>query len=130
MKQGSRLSSVSNALQSLRNGEFVVVMDDESRENEGDLVIAAQFATEQQLAFMVRHTNGILCVTMPEKRSEQLGLPCMIPDNQVSTFFVLQNCALLVSLCQLALASSHFFYCSRIPAKRTSGSPLTSLEGG
>ena len=52
MKQGSRLSSVSNALQSLRNGEFVVVMDDESRENEGDLVIAAQFATEQQLAFI------------------------------------------------------------------------------
>ena len=87
MSGNSKLASVEEALHVLRSGGFVVVMDDESRENEGDLVIAAQFATEHQLAFMVRHTNGILCITMPEKRSEELELPSMIPNNEVLFFF-------------------------------------------
>ena len=68
------MNSVEEALEAIRGGGFVVVMDDESRENEGDLVMAAQFANPTLLAFMVRHTNGILCCPMTQERAAQLKL--------------------------------------------------------
>ena len=68
MPEGKPLNTVEEALQAMRDGSFVIVMDDESRENEGDMIMAAQFANPTQIAFMVRHTNGILCCPMTEER--------------------------------------------------------------
>jgi len=73
--------SVEAAVAAVRRGELIVVMDDESRENEGDLLMAAEFATPEQIAFMVRQTSGILCVPMEASRAAQLELPPMIINN-------------------------------------------------
>ena len=78
----SRLDTMPEALEVIRNGGFVVVMDDEGRENEGDLVMAAQFANPTLLAFLVRHTNGILCCPMTEARADELNLPRMVSKNE------------------------------------------------
>ncbi|PYE12429.1 3,4-dihydroxy 2-butanone 4-phosphate synthase/GTP cyclohydrolase II [Williamsia limnetica] len=69
------------ALRALRAGGMVVVVDDPDRENEGDLIMAAEFATTGRLAFMVRHTTGIICVPMGASRADDLGLPLMVEDN-------------------------------------------------
>jgi len=76
------LNTVQQALETIRAGGFVVVMDDEGRENEGDLVMAAQFSNPTLLAFMVRHTNGILCCPMTEARAAELNLPRMVENNE------------------------------------------------
>lgn len=73
--------SVEAALKALAEGKFVVVMDDKLRENEGDLVIAAEKITEEQTAFMIRHTVGIICISLPEKRLDELDLPQMVQHN-------------------------------------------------
>ncbi|OLT16171.1 bifunctional 3,4-dihydroxy-2-butanone 4-phosphate synthase/GTP cyclohydrolase II [Pseudonocardia sp. CNS-139] len=68
------------ALAELRRGRLVVVVDDEDRENEGDLIMAAELATPEQIAFMIRHTSGLLCVAVTEERAEELRLPLMVDD--------------------------------------------------
>lgn len=70
------------ALELFKKGEFVIVTDDEGRENEGDLFLLASEATAEKLAFMVRHTSGVICVPMTESRSRQLHLPLMVKNNQ------------------------------------------------
>ncbi|MFC5950443.1 GTP cyclohydrolase II [Pseudonocardia lutea] len=72
--------SVPEAVAAIARGGIVVVVDDESRENEGDLVMAAEFATTATTAFFVRHTSGFLCVAMPDSRADALELPLMVPD--------------------------------------------------
>jgi 3,4-dihydroxy 2-butanone 4-phosphate synthase/GTP cyclohydrolase II len=72
-------SRVEEAIERIAEGEMVVVVDDSDRENEGDLVLAAERATPEKVAFMVRHTSGVLCVALPEARCEALGLPLMVP---------------------------------------------------
>lgn len=69
----------------LRAGRFVAVADDETRENEADLVIAAEYVTTEQMAFLIRHTSGIICVPMLGERLEQLGLP-MLTDTNTARF--------------------------------------------
>ena len=69
------------ALEALGRGGVVVVVDDENRENEGDLVMAAQFADPASIAFFVRHTSGFLCVAMPAGRADRLELPPMVPPS-------------------------------------------------
>ncbi|KWX69278.1 bifunctional 3,4-dihydroxy-2-butanone-4-phosphate synthase/GTP cyclohydrolase II [Mycobacterium sp. NAZ190054] len=71
---------VESAVAALASGRIVVVADDEDRENEGDLILAAEFATPENIAFMVRHTSGLLCVGVPPERTESLGLPLMVDD--------------------------------------------------
>lgn len=71
-----------SALEVFRNGGFVIVTDDEGRENEGDLFLIASAATTEKLAFMVRYTSGVICVAMTEERSRQLHLPLMVKNNQ------------------------------------------------
>jgi 3,4-dihydroxy 2-butanone 4-phosphate synthase / GTP cyclohydrolase II len=78
------LNSVSDLLAELRAGRMVVVMDDEDRENEGDLIMAAECATAEAVAFMIRHTSGIICVPMEEERLARLELPQMVPVNSES----------------------------------------------
>jgi len=72
---------VRRALDAMRNGEFVLVVDDEHRENEGDLILAAEMATEESIAFMVRYTSGLICVPTTGERLDALGLPLMVLEN-------------------------------------------------
>ncbi|KAL4111642.1 hypothetical protein PRIC1_003320 [Phytophthora ramorum] len=72
---------IEEALETIRQGGFVVVMDNEDRENEGDLIAAAEFATEERVAFMLRHTTGIVCVPALSPRLEELQLPLMVENN-------------------------------------------------
>jgi 3,4-dihydroxy 2-butanone 4-phosphate synthase / GTP cyclohydrolase II len=71
--------AIEDAIAAIARGEIVVVADDEDRENEGDLIMAADAATEQQIAFFVRHTSGVICAALPDERCEELNLPLMIP---------------------------------------------------
>lgn len=76
------MSNLAKALQLFKAGGFVIVTDDESRENEGDLFLLAEKATTEKLGFMIRHTSGVICVAMTEERSRQLHLPLMVKQNQ------------------------------------------------
>jgi 3,4-dihydroxy 2-butanone 4-phosphate synthase/GTP cyclohydrolase II len=73
--------SIENALAAIAAGGLAVVMDDRRRENEGDLIMAAEFATPQALAFIVRHTTGIVCVAMEGERADALDLAPMVVKN-------------------------------------------------
>ncbi|KAF0683949.1 Aste57867_24030 [Aphanomyces stellatus] len=74
-------STVEEALQAIRDGHFVVVMDNEDRENEGDLIAAAETATEESLAFMIRYSSGVVCAPLTIARCNELNLPMMVPNN-------------------------------------------------
>lgn len=76
------LSTVGEAIGQLQRGGFVIVVDDEQRENEGDLIIAAQHATQEKLAFMIRYTSGVICAPCEPERLAQLELPPMVERNQ------------------------------------------------
>jgi len=75
------LDTIETAIVSIAAGELVVVVDDTDRENEGDLIMAASKATPEQLAFMIRHTSGIICVPMPAPRAAALHLDPMVANN-------------------------------------------------
>ena len=74
--------SVEAAIEALRLGQPVIVTDDADRENEGDLIFAAETATAETLAFVVRHTSGVICVAMPGNRLDELRLPAMVSKNE------------------------------------------------
>ncbi|HET9108615.1 MAG TPA: 3,4-dihydroxy-2-butanone-4-phosphate synthase [Steroidobacteraceae bacterium] len=78
------LNSVEEIVADLRAGRMVIIMDDEDRENEGDLIMAAELATPQAVAFMIRHASGIICVPMEEDRLARLDLPQMVASNSES----------------------------------------------
>ena len=75
------LTSIDTALHAIARGSMVVVIDDEDRENEGDLIMAAELATPEAIAFMVRHTSGVICVALPASRLAALQLPLMVAEN-------------------------------------------------
>ncbi|WP_218162384.1 3,4-dihydroxy-2-butanone-4-phosphate synthase [Streptomyces sp. Ag109_O5-10] len=76
---GADLGTVAVAVENLRAGRPVIVVDDADRENEGDLVMAAQFATAEALGFFVRRTSGLICVPMAPEIADRLELPLMVP---------------------------------------------------
>jgi len=78
------MSNLQVALATYKNGDLIIVTDDADRENEGDLMILAEKATPEKVAFMVRHTTGILCVAMTQERARTLHLPLMVEENQDS----------------------------------------------
>ncbi len=78
------LSPIEHAIFAIRRGELVIVVDDPNRENEGDLIMAAEKATPEALAFMIRHTSGVVCVSVPPARTDELELPLMVPNNTES----------------------------------------------
>jgi 3,4-dihydroxy 2-butanone 4-phosphate synthase/GTP cyclohydrolase II len=78
------MSTLQIALDAYKNGDLIIVTDDADRENEGDLMILAEKATPEKVAFMVRHTTGILCVAMTQERARALHLPLMVEENQDS----------------------------------------------
>jgi 3,4-dihydroxy 2-butanone 4-phosphate synthase/GTP cyclohydrolase II len=75
------LNSIDDINAELRAGRMVVIMDGEDRENEGDLIMAAEHASPEAVAFMIRHTSGIICVPMEEEQLTRLELPQMVPVN-------------------------------------------------
>jgi len=79
-----KTDSIETAIGAIAAGRMVVVVDDENRENEGDLIMAAQAATEADIAFMVRYTSGVLCVSLPAERLDALSLPLMVGNNSDS----------------------------------------------
>jgi 3,4-dihydroxy 2-butanone 4-phosphate synthase / GTP cyclohydrolase II len=81
MSRTSPAETVGAALAALAAGRMVLVTDDADREDEGDLVMAAEFVTEAQMAFLVRHTTGIVCTPMPASRADDLRLPPMVAEN-------------------------------------------------
>ncbi len=78
------MSNLQRALDAYKNGDLIIVTDDADRENEGDLMLLAEKATPEKVAFMVRHTTGILCVAMTADRARELRLPLMVEENQDS----------------------------------------------
>lgn len=76
--------NLEQAIAAMARGEMVVVADDASRENEGDLILAAETATPEAVAFLVRHTSGVICVSLPADRLAELGLPLMVRHNTES----------------------------------------------
>ncbi|MBA2385284.1 MAG: bifunctional 3,4-dihydroxy-2-butanone-4-phosphate synthase/GTP cyclohydrolase II [Actinobacteria bacterium] len=78
----SPFATVEEAIEDVRAGRFVVVVDDEDRENEGDLTIAAQFATPEAVNFMVTHARGLVCLCLTEERCDELGLRQMTEQNE------------------------------------------------
>ncbi|HEX5801291.1 MAG TPA: 3,4-dihydroxy-2-butanone-4-phosphate synthase, partial [Gaiellaceae bacterium] len=78
----SPFATVEEAIEDVRQGKFVVVVDDEDRENEGDLTIAAQFATPEAVNFMVIHARGLVCLCLTEERCDELGLRQMTEQNE------------------------------------------------
>lgn len=79
---GTPLQRVEKALEALRRGEGVLVADDEDRENEGDLIFAAETLTEEQMALLIRECSGIVCLCLTPEGVDRLGLPLMVQDNQ------------------------------------------------
>jgi len=77
-----RLSTIEDAFEALRSGLPVLVTDDEDRENEGDVIMAAATATTQWMAWTIRHSSGYICAPMSESRADRLGLPLMVADNR------------------------------------------------
>ena len=75
------ITTIDVALKALRERKPVIVVDDEGRENEGDLIMSAQLATAEWIAFMVRHTSGYLCAPLTAERADELGLPLMVLEN-------------------------------------------------
>src|SRR6202521_1455411 len=78
----TRLDSVERAIADIAAGKAVIVVDDEDRENEGDLIFAAELATPELVAFMVRYTSGYICVSITEENADRLDLPPMFRVNQ------------------------------------------------
>lgn len=76
-----RLSSIEDALQDFKEGKFVIVVDDEDRENEGDLVIAAEKITAEKVNFMLKNARGVLCAPITISRADELALPHQVEDN-------------------------------------------------
>ncbi|KZS94574.1 hypothetical protein SISNIDRAFT_478306 [Sistotremastrum niveocremeum HHB9708] len=72
---------IQDALAAFARGEFLVVMDDEGRENEGDLICSAALCTTEKMAFLIKHSSGFVCISLPPARLEALEVPMMLPTN-------------------------------------------------
>src|SRR5690606_22412188 len=72
---------VEKALAAIRAGKMVILTDDEDRENEGDLVLAAEKVTPEAINFMATHARGLICLTLTQEKARRLNLPLMVQDN-------------------------------------------------
>ncbi len=83
-KEHSAFAPIEDAVAAIARGEIVVVVDDEDRENEGDLIMAAEAATPETITFFVRHTSGVICAPLTGERLDELDIPLMVRDNTES----------------------------------------------
>ena len=81
MNENTKLSTIEAALEDFRQGKFVIVVDDEDRENEGDFITAAETITAEKVNFMLQHGRGVLCTPITLSRAEELQLPRQVEDN-------------------------------------------------
>jgi 3,4-dihydroxy 2-butanone 4-phosphate synthase/GTP cyclohydrolase II len=81
-RQSPHLVGIEEALAALRAGRMIILMDDEDRENEGDLCVAAERVTAEHINFMATHGRGLVCLSLTEERCDQLGLPMMVSENR------------------------------------------------
>src|SRR4030088_147846 len=82
MSPQSPFTDVPAAIEAIRAGRMIIVVDDEDRENEGDLTIAAQFATPEAINFMAKEGRGLICLCLTEERCDELGLRMMTENNE------------------------------------------------
>ncbi len=83
-EDASVFASIPDAVAAIARGEIVVVVDDEDRENEGDLIMAAEHATAEKITFFVRHTSGVICAPLTGDRLDELDIPLMVRENTES----------------------------------------------
>jgi len=76
------ISTIKEAIEDIKNGKMIILVDDEDRENEGDICMAAQFATAKTINFMARYGRGLICLTLNEETADKLNLKQMVQDNQ------------------------------------------------
>lgn len=81
LKRSKSISPITEIIEEIRQGRMVVLLDDEDRENEGDLVMAAQYVTPEDINFMSKHGRGLICLTLTEERGKQLNLSPMVARN-------------------------------------------------
>lgn len=81
MTEKIKLDTIEEAIEDFKNGKFIIVVDDEDRENEGDLIIAAEKITPEDVNFMLKNARGVLCAPITNKRCEELKLPRQVTDN-------------------------------------------------
>ena len=81
-EQTTTFATIEDAIEDIRQGKFVVVVDAADRENEGDLTIAAQFATPEAINFMAMHARGLICLCLTEQRCDELALRQMAENNE------------------------------------------------
>ncbi|MGH8712320.1 MAG: 3,4-dihydroxy-2-butanone-4-phosphate synthase, partial [Burkholderiales bacterium] len=74
----SRISPIQEIIADVRAGRMVILVDEEDREDEGDLLLAAEFATHEAVNFMAKYGRGLICLTLTEERCKQLNLPLMV----------------------------------------------------
>ena len=79
--QKNKLDTIEEAIEEIRKGNFIIVVDDEDRENEGDLIIAAECITPEKIDFMETHGRGLVCAPITTERCEELDLPMMVTNN-------------------------------------------------
>jgi 3,4-dihydroxy 2-butanone 4-phosphate synthase / GTP cyclohydrolase II len=84
LSRRGRFAPVDEAIAAIGRGEIIVVVDDEQRENEGDLIMAAEAATPEKIAFFLTHTSGVICMPMEGERLDELELPLMVTENTES----------------------------------------------
>ncbi|WP_372800668.1 3,4-dihydroxy-2-butanone-4-phosphate synthase, partial [Lutibacter sp.] len=78
-----KLNSIQEAIEDIKNGKMIIVVDDEDRENEGDFIAAAESVTPEMINFMAQHGRGLICAPLTEKRCDELDLPLMVNKNTV-----------------------------------------------
>src|SRR5919106_4935061 len=81
-RESAAISPVAEVITAIRAGEIVILVDDEDRENEGDLVFAAEFVTAEKINFLARHGRGLICMPVTESHAARLGLRPMVEHNR------------------------------------------------
>ena len=91
-------SKIEDAINDMKRGKFVIVVDDENRENEGDLVLAAEKATADKINYMITHAKGLVCMPIMKGRLDQLKIPPMVEHNEVDNNEVHHRCMFAISV--------------------------------
>ena len=117
------LATITEAIAAVGRGEFVVVVDDEDRENEGDLIKAADTVTAADMAFLVRHTSGVVCVAITEERADALALPLMVARNTEA-----QRTAFTVTVDAVAGTTTVISASDRATTARAIADPATAAQ--
>ena len=83
MEKSIQLNTIEEAIEDVRKGKVIIVVDDENRENEGDFIAAAEMVTPEMINFMAKHGRGLICAPLTEDRCKELGLEMMVQNNTV-----------------------------------------------